>query len=155
MSHDELQQHDSVELAKQGWVDVIFCCGNVKVIHTVRHVKGAITNRHVHNESFAFGPVKKRTSWNFSEAKRYCQNSRDQTQEDAGQCWNVQRVKSSSVQTVHREIVPVPQSVGNLGRTMGKIVSRNWGCISAVKFHLDRLTARKKIITQIDTHFLA
>lgn len=37
---------------------------------------------------------------------------------------------------------------------MGKIVGRSLACISAVEFHLDQLTSRKKIITQTDTSLL-
>lgn len=66
----------------------------------------------------------------------------------------MQGVESPRVQTVHWEIVPVPQSGGTEGRTVGKIVGRSLACISAVEFHLDQLTSRKKIITQTDTSLL-
>lgn len=96
-----------------------FGYGYVKMIHTVGQIEGAITNRHVDYEPFTFGPVNKCTFWIFSEAERYCQNSRDQTQENAGQCWNVQGVELSIAQTVHGKIVPVPQSGRTKGRTVG------------------------------------
>lgn len=66
----------------------------------------------------------------------------------------MQGVESPRVQTVHWEIVPVPQIGGTEGRTGGKIAGRSLACVSDVQFHLDQLTSRKKIITQTDTSLL-